>query len=84
MNYQNRHVADRWQKPGDEATKKYPQLRSGSTEHWYFPYTDFLTGNASYMKLRDVTLAYTFPKHWLSSVGVNMFGLTSRHAIFGL
>ena len=71
MNYQNRHVADRWQKPGDEATKKYPQLRSGSTEHWYFPYTDFLTGNASYMKLRDVTLAYTFPKHWLSSVGVN-------------
>ena len=23
------------------------------------------------MKLRDVTLAYTFPKHWLSSVGVN-------------
>ena len=21
------------------------------------------------MKLRDVTLAYTFPKHWLSSVG---------------
>ena len=72
---------------GDEATKKYPQLRSGSTEHWRFPYTDFLTGNASYMKLRDVTLAYTFPKHWLcSSVGGvnNVSGLLSRHAIFGL
>lgn len=24
MNYQNRHVADRWQKPGDEATKNIP------------------------------------------------------------
>lgn len=70
-NYQNRHVAERWQKPGDEATKKYPKLLVSNTEHWYFPYTDFLTGNASYMKLRDVTLAYTFPKSWLSSVGVD-------------
>ncbi len=69
-NYQNRHVSERWQKPGDEATKMYPKLLAWNTYMWSFPYTDFLTGNANYMKLRDVTLSYTLPTRWMSPIGL--------------
>lgn len=69
-NYLNRHVSERWQKPGDEATKMYPRLMSWNMDMFYFPYSDFMTGNASYMKLRDVTLSYTLPRQWLQPVGL--------------
>lgn len=69
-NYLNRHVSERWQKPGDEATKMYPRLLSWNMDMFYFPYSDFMTGNASYMKLRDVTLSYTLPRQWLQPVGL--------------
>lgn len=69
-NYLNRHVSERWQNPGDEATKMYPRLLSWNMDMFYFPYSDFMTGNASYMKLRDVTLSYTLPRQWLQPVGL--------------
>lgn len=69
-NYLNRHVSERWQQPGDEATKMYPRLLSWNMDMFYFPYSDFMTGNASYMKLRDVTLSYTLPRQWLQPVGL--------------
>lgn len=69
-NYLNRHVSERWQKPGDEATKMYPRLLSWNMDMFCFPYSDFMTGNASYMKLRDVTLSYTLPRQWLQPVGL--------------
>lgn len=70
-NYLNRHVSERWQQPGDEATKMYPRLMSWNMDMFYFPYSDFMTGNASYMKLRDVTLSYTLPRQWLQPVGLS-------------
>jgi len=57
-NYLNRHVAERWRKPGDEANTIYPVLQSWNMDMFDFPYIDRLVGNASYMKLRDVTLSY--------------------------
>lgn len=69
-NYQNRHVAERWKEPGDEKTKKYPVLQGGSSDSFYFPYTDFLIGKASYMKLRDVTLSYSLPHQWIQTIGM--------------
>lgn len=69
-NYLNRHVSERWQKEGDEATKMYPRLLSWNMDMFYFPYSDFLTGNANYMKLRDVTLSYSLPKRWLQPLGL--------------
>jgi TonB-linked SusC/RagA family outer membrane protein len=60
-NYLNRHVVDRWQKPGDENHTIYPAL-AWSMDLYYFPFTDVLIGNASYVKLRDVTLSYNFDK----------------------
>lgn len=68
-NYQNRHVAERWQNPGDEATKIYPRLLASNSDRFVFPYVDFLVGNASYMKLRDVTLSYTLPDYVLGTIG---------------
>lgn len=69
--YRNRHVADRWMKEGDEATKIYPRLSTFSTDMYYFAYCDFLASNASYMKLRDVTLTYTLPRNWLQPIGLS-------------
>lgn len=70
-NYQNRHVAERWQKPGDEATKIYPKLMSWNMDMFSFPYTDIMIGNANYMKLRDVTLSYSLPKTWIEAIGLS-------------
>lgn len=61
-NYLNRHVAERWQKPGDENNTIYPVLQSWNMDMFYFPYIDALIGNASYVKLRDLTLSYNFDK----------------------
>lgn len=61
-NYLNRHVAERWQKPGDENHTIYPVLQAWNMDMFYFPFVDALIGNASYVKLRDVTLSYTFDK----------------------
>jgi TonB-linked SusC/RagA family outer membrane protein len=68
-NIQNWHVADRWKTAGDEATKIYPKLTSWNMDMFYFPYTDVNIGNASFAKLRDVTLSYTFNKALLDRIG---------------
>jgi len=70
-NIQNRHVAERWQKVGDENTTIYPALKSWNMDMFYFPYIDKLVGNASYMKLRDVTLTYNVPKRWTKLIGMS-------------
>ncbi|TKC65310.1 SusC/RagA family TonB-linked outer membrane protein [Pedobacter hiemivivus] len=61
-NYLNRHVSERWQKPGDENHTIYPVLQAWNMDMFYFPYTDVVIGNASYVKLRDLTLSYNFDK----------------------
>ena len=70
-NYSNRHVGERWQKPGDEKTAIYPVLKSWNMDLFDFPYLDILVGNASYMKLRDITLAYTFDRSLINKIHLN-------------
>lgn len=87
-NYLNRHVTERWREPGDEATKIYPRLKRYSSDRFYFPYSDFLVGNASYLKLRDVTLTYRLPEELISTIGLanariyfqarNLFTITAK------
>lgn len=86
-NFQNRHVAERWKKPGDEAHTIYPVLQSWNMDLFDFPYIDALVGNASYAKLRDVTLSYDLSK-WTKSIGIanaqiyaqgrNLFRITAK------
>lgn len=70
-NINSRFVGDRWQKPGDENHTIYPTLKSWNMDLFYFPYCDINVGNASYAKLRDLTLSYTFDKALLSQIGMS-------------
>lgn len=38
---------------------------------FYFPFCDVNMGNASYLKLRDVTLAYKFNEPLISKIGMS-------------
>lgn len=69
-NINSRYVGQRWQKPGDEEWTIYPKYTMYSRDAFYFPFCDVNVGNASYAKLRDVTLAYTFSKNLLSKIGM--------------
>lgn len=68
-NYQNRYVGQRWKKPGDEHTTIYPVLKAWNMDLFDFPYIDALVGNASYAKLRDVTLSYDLSR-WSKSLHI--------------
>lgn len=86
-NYQNRHVGQRWRKPGDEQHTIYPVLQAWNMDLFDFPYIDALVGNASYAKLRDVTLTYSLNK-WTQPWGIrnaqifvqgrNLFRITAK------
>lgn len=87
-NYINRHVGERWRKPGDEATVIYPKLTSWNMDMFYYPYSDILAGNANYLKLRDLTIGYNLPKKWINAIGLtgvkayfqtrNLFYITAK------
>ncbi len=76
-NYNNRHVGERWKQAGDEETTIYPALNPNGSEPYYFPFVDVLIGNASFVKLRDLTLGYNLP----SSV-TKRFGLSNLKVYF--
>lgn len=87
-NINSRFVAQRWQKPGDENHTIYPALSSWNSDLFYFPYCDVNIGNASYAKLRDLTIAYTFDRSLINSIGMseariylqgrNLFRITAK------
>ena len=70
-NYNSRYVGQRWKQAGDEEKTIYPVLKSWNMDMFYFPYSDILVGNASYVKLRDLTLSYNLPKSILKSIKLN-------------
>lgn len=76
---------DRWQQPGDDA--QYPRL-SRETDSYGLPpdpfqyNTTLFLEDGSYARLRNINLAYTLPKKWLSKtkirrveVGVGAFNI---------
>ncbi|WP_158618153.1 SusC/RagA family TonB-linked outer membrane protein [Chitinophaga lutea] len=69
-NYINKHVSERWRKPGDEAHTIYPKLTAWNMDMFYFPYSDILVESASFLKLRDVTLSYSLPAKRLQRAGI--------------
>lgn len=87
-NYNSRYVSQRWQKAGDENTTIYPKLKSWNMDLFYFPFCDVNVGNASYAKLRDLTLSYKFDKALIQRIGLshakvylqarNLFLITSK------
>jgi len=79
---QHRDVADFWEQPGDIA--RFPDWRQGQG---IWPDTRFLS-NASFMRLRNLTLSYNFPSNLLArtnffsnarvfATGRNLFTVTN-------
>ncbi|MFS2185590.1 SusC/RagA family TonB-linked outer membrane protein [Mucilaginibacter sp. Mucisp84] len=64
----------RWQKAGDNAPiQQFTQ--SGANPAYaaasnYFVYSDGIYSDASYMRLKNVMLSYSFPKNWLKKAGI--------------
>jgi TonB-linked SusC/RagA family outer membrane protein len=69
-NYNNRHVGERWRQAGDEETTIYPVLNTSAWESFYYPFADVFIGNASFVKLRDLTLGYNLPSNIVKSIGL--------------
>jgi TonB-dependent starch-binding outer membrane protein SusC len=72
-------LGDRWREPGDIA--KYPKVtltpsEHGNTKEWFN--TDMFIHDASYLRLRSVTLGYNLPSAWISK-----FKLTNARVSVG-
>ena len=73
LNYASNMDRDRlkfWQKPGDELDPDMNpafQYRNGKTCSGLWQYADKHIERGDYIKLRDITLGYTFPRQWLRS-----------------
>lgn len=88
---QDASVLDRWQKAGDTG-KKWPLAVTGmgaqSGSFAYFPSSDFMWGNTSYIKLKTASLSYNLPQRWvqkaklqnvkLSLQGLNLFSIAKN------
>jgi hypothetical protein len=68
-NYINKNVAKRWRVPGDEAKTIYPKLTSWNMDMFYFPYSDVLVESASFLKLRDASIAYELNPSFTKRIG---------------
>ncbi len=63
--------ADRWKKPGDEAFTDIPAyigVKTDPRELNYYYMADKNVVDASYIKLRDITLSYSLPKSLVNSI----------------
>jgi len=74
--------ANRWKKPGDEKITNIPSYVSDGYINYsrrslnYYSYADINVYNASYAKVRDITLGYNLPHSILRAVrveGVNLY-----------
>lgn len=67
---------NRWRKPGDEAFTDIPGYVADQGANFfrrkidYYVYSDRNVISASYLKLRDITLAYSFPKSFMEKLRI--------------
>lgn len=70
-----------WKKPGDTGVNPKPIAGNG-TNSYSFASTRFLQ-KGDYVRIKDVTLSYTFPKKWMEKVKIGNLKLyTSAQNIF--
>ncbi|HWV66222.1 SusC/RagA family TonB-linked outer membrane protein [Chitinophaga sp.] len=68
---------ERWRKPGDEKTTNVPSYVSSSSlsgsrrDINYYVYGDLNVLDASYVKIRDITLSYSLPSHLVKAIKAN-------------
>lgn len=69
-NIQNKHVGERWRKPGDEAWAKVPALTTTNSDWWYASNIDINMNRADFARLRDITLSYDFNRNHVQKIGL--------------
>jgi TonB-linked SusC/RagA family outer membrane protein len=87
MNNQSAAIADRWQFPGDTASSQiYTSGANGAAENALYQYaaSDAAITDASFVKLKNVSISYEIPERWLKNVnckasieGQNVFTITT-------
>ncbi|MBF4464981.1 SusC/RagA family TonB-linked outer membrane protein [Flavobacterium sp. LC2016-12] len=77
----NSEFDSRWRNPGDEATTNIPSFVSNSAisdsrrDVSYYTLSDINVLDASYIKLRDITLSYNLPSILMKSIGADAISL---------
>jgi TonB-linked SusC/RagA family outer membrane protein len=65
-------ISQRWQQPGDEAITDIPRVYNNSTgsSKWnnYYRYADIYEGDASFVRLRSLTVSYELPAKYLKNI----------------
>jgi len=83
MMNQNTDLFNRWQQAGDTG-KKWPLAVTGlgtqSTELANLMASDFVWGDASYIRLKSVSLNYDLPSKWINKVGLQQLKLSLQGA----
>ena len=84
----NQSFANRWQNPGDEAFTNVPSYEPQPFQNFdrrnidYYTNGDINVSDASYVKLRDVTLRYSFSEKVLQSLHLAAFSLNLQMSNF--
>jgi hypothetical protein len=67
-------VLDRW--TGEGTSNKLPLLKLGDSKNWVC--SDIYVQDASYMRLKDITLGYTLPRHITRMARIERFRMYVR------
>lgn len=76
--------ADRWKQPGDESTTLIPGFVSNSStsatrrDITYYTRADINVVKASYIKVRDITLSYSLPRHLIARMNTQRITLRAQ------
>lgn len=96
LNNQNTSTLDRWKQANDNTQFGAPTANSSNPAFnlysFYYNSSTAFFGNASWLKLKNVNLAYTFPKGWISGAklsnlkvyaqGQNLFSISKHKNVF--
>lgn len=74
---QNVTALQRWMKPGDNA--QYPGATTvGTTPYFNYNSSDANWGDASFIKLKTISVSYSLPKAWVKSIGFSNLNVFAR------
>lgn len=54
----------------DRPDAMYPRITHSSIRHWNYSYSSLIKENAAYIRLKNITIGYTIPKHLLAKTKV--------------
>ncbi|WP_342645431.1 TonB-dependent receptor [Mucilaginibacter sp. CSA2-8R] len=77
MTNQNVTALQRWMKPGDNT--QYPgATTAGTTPYFNYNSSDANWGDASFIKLKTVSISYNLPKAWVKTIGFSNLNVFAR------